>query len=377
MLRSSLPVGRFFQVDVRMHLSFPLLLVLAIVLSILLTGSPSRGIGLWIALCLAVFVREIARTIAAAYAGLRLRTLFLLPVGGVMAFASQDGVTLQPDAPPNTRWITASGPIANFAAGLLMLGLSYAIDPQVSLLQQPWIGLDHVLRSFIWMQMILGAVSLLPTPTMPSRQLLRQRPGQTTSTRSRMTLPGAAFSLTTGVALAMIVAGFLMPTHYWLIIAGAFLLLGAQLNNVQALAATDADAILVQEVMLTEYTLLSSSDTLRHALASTVHSLQDVFPVVRGDRLVGSIARQTLADKLLTDGDGYLQGHMVRAMQIAAPADKLVDALRRASSLGSTDFIPVVEDDTMIGILTQQSLGRAVQQVKVTRPSLPQQEQQR
>jgi predicted transcriptional regulator len=162
-----------------------------------------------------------------------------------------------------------------------------------------------------------------------------------------------------------------------LIIAGAFLLLGAQLNNVQALAATDAEAILVQEVMLTEYTLLSSSDTLRHALASTVHSLQDVFPVVRGDRLVGSIARQTLADKLLTDGDGYLQGHMVRAMQIAAPADKLVDALRRASSLGSTDFIPVVEDDTMIGILTQQSLGRAVQQVKVTRPSLPQQEQQR
>jgi predicted transcriptional regulator len=375
MLRSSLPVGRFFQVDVRMHLSFPLLLVLAIVLSILLTGSPSRGIGLWIALCLAVFVREIARTIAAAYAGLRLRTLFLLPVGGVMAFASQDGVTLQPDAPPNTRWITASGPIANFAAGLLMLGLSYSIDPQVSLLQQPWIGLDHVLRSFIWMQMILGAVSLLPTPTMPSRQLLRQRPGQTTSTRSRMTLPGAAFSLTTGVALAMIVAGFLMPTHYWLIIAGAFLLLGAQLNNVQALAATDADAILVQEVMLTEYTLLSSSDTLRHALASTVHSLQDVFPVVRGDRLVGSIARQTLADKLLTDGDGYLQGHMVRAMQIAAPAEKLVDALRRASSLNSTEFIPVVEDDTMIGILTQQSLGRAVQQVKATRPALPQREQ--
>ncbi len=377
MLRSSLPVGRFFHVDVRMHLSFPLLLVLAIVLSILLTGSPSRGIGLWIALCLAVFVREIARTIAAAYAGLRLRTLFLLPVGGMMAFASQDGVTLQPDAPPNTRWITASGPIANFAAGLLMLGLSYAIDPQVSLLQQPWIGLDHVLRSFIWMQMILGAVSLLPTPTMPSRQLLRQRPGQSTGTRSRMTLPGAAFSLTTGLALAMIVAGFLMPTHYWLIIAGAFLLLGAQLNNVQALAATDADAILVHEVMLTEYTLLSSSDTLRHALASTVHSLQDVFPVVRGDRLVGSIARQTLADKLLTDGDGYLQGHMVRAMQIAAPAEKLVDALRRASSLGSTEFIPVVEDDTMIGILTQQSLGRAVQQVKATRPALPQREQPR
>ena len=179
MLRSSVPVGRFFQVDVRMHLSLPLLLLLAVVLSIIFTGSPSRGIGLWVALCFAVLVREIARTIAAAYAGLRLRALFLLPVGGIMAFASQDGVTLQPDAQPNTRWITASGPIANFAAGLLMLGLSYAIDPQVSLLEQPWIGLGHVLRSFIWMQMILGAVSLLPAPTMPSR-----RRGMSVSARS-------------------------------------------------------------------------------------------------------------------------------------------------------------------------------------------------
>jgi predicted transcriptional regulator len=377
MLRSSLPIGRFFNVDVRMHLSFPLLLVLAIVLSVITTGSPARGIGLWIALCFAVLVREIARTIAAAYAGLRLRTLFLLPVGGIMAFASQDGMTLQPDAQPNTRWITASGPIANFAMGLLMLGLSYAIDPQVSLLQQPWIGLGHVLRSFIWMQIILGAVSLLPTPTMPSRQLLRQRTGQGAGKRSRMAMPGAAFSLSTALALGMIVAGFLMPTHYWLIVAGAFLLLGAQLSNVQALAATDTDAILVREVMLTEYTLLSSSDTLQHALACTVHSLQDVFPVVRGNRLVGAIARQTLADKLLSDGDGYLQGHMVRSLPLAGPAEKLVEALGRASTLGAGEFIPVVEDDTMIGILTPQSLGRAVAQVKASRPALPQREQPR
>ena len=375
MLRSSIPIGRFFQVDVRMHLSFPLLLVLAIVLSVITTGSPARGIGLWIALCFAVLVREIARSIAAAYAGLRLRTLFLLPVGGIMAFASQDGMTLQPDAQPNTRWITASGPIANFAMGLLMLGLSYAIDPQVSLLQQPWIGLGHVLRSFIWMQIILGAVSLLPTPTMPSRQLLRQRTTQSSGKRSRIAMPGAAFSLSTALALGMIVAGFLMPTHYWLIVAGAFLLLGAQLSNVQALAATDSDAILVREVMLTEYTLLSSSDTLQHALACTVHSLQDVFPVVRGNRLVGAIARQTLADKLLSDGDGYLQGHMIRSLPLAGPAEKLVEALSRTSTLGAGEFIPVVEDDTMIGILTPQSLGRAVAQVKASRPALPQREQ--
>jgi len=371
MLRSSLPLGRFFHVDVRLHISFPLLLAVAMGYSVFATGSAGRGIALWLALCFAVLVREVARTIAAAYAGLRLRTLFLLPVGGIMAFASQDGMTLQPDEQPNTRWITASGPIANFAAGLLLLALSYAIDPRVDLLQQPWISVGHILRSFVWTQLVLGAVSLLPTPTMPARQLLRQRAGHTPSASGSMrnVLPGAAFSLSTGLALAMIVAGFLMPTHYWLIIAGAFLLLGAQLGSVHALSSNDADAILVREVMLTEYTLLSSSDTLRHALACTVHSLQEVFPVVRGDRLVGSIARQTLADRLLTDGDGYLQGHMLRTLPLAGPTEKLVEALRRASSLDASMFIPVVDDDTMIGILTSQSVARGVQQVKITRPA--------
>ena len=375
MLRSSLPVGRFFHVDVRIHISFPLLLGVAMVAAVVADGSPARGIALWGALCLAVLVREVARTIAAAYAGLRLRTLFLLPVGGIMAFAPQDGATLQPEALPDTRWITASGPIANFSAGLLLLGLCYAIDPRVSLLQQPWISTSHILRSLVWMQIILGAISLLPTPTMPSRQLLRQRTGEPLSRNSRIPLPGGGFSLTTALALGMIVAGFLMPAQYWLILAGAFLLLGAQLGSARALTSTDAEAILVREVMLTEYTLLSSSDTLQHALACTVHSLQDFFPVVRGDRLVGSIARQTLAARLLTDGDGYLQGHMVRTLPLAGPTEKLTEALRRASNLGVSDFIPVIEDDTMIGILTPQSLARAVQQVKLTRPAQPQREQ--
>ncbi len=141
------------------------------------------------------------------------------------------------------------------------------------------------------------------------------------------------------------------------------------MSGAHNVSTTDAEAILVREVMLTEYTLLSSSDTLQGALDRTVHSLQDVFPIVRGDRLVGSIARQTIAQRLLTDGDSYLQGIMSRSLQLASPTDKLVEALRRAASLGASEFIPVVEDGTMIGILTPQSLARAVQQVKVTRPA--------
>jgi CBS domain-containing protein len=387
MLRSSFPLGRFMHVDVRAHFSFPLLLALAIAFSVMDNGGAARGVALWLALCAAVLVREIARAIAASYAGLRLRALFLLPVGGVMAFSNRDVPMGNPTATsrPDTRWVTASGPVANFVVGLLLVGASYALDPHVALLQQPWISLGHILRSFIWIQVLLGAVSLLPTPTLPSRQLLRLGPraksaagtgSQPESNPSRrVSAAGPAFSLGTAIALAMILAGFILMNHYWLVIAGAFMLLATQISSVQAQAGSDAGSIYVHQVMLTEYTLLSSSDTLRDALAHTVHSLQDVFPVVRGNQLVGSITRQGIAERLLADGDGYLQGVMRRSLPIAAPAEKLVDVLRRASALGSPDFIPVVEDGALLGILSSQSLGRAIQQVKLTRPAPPQRDQ--
>jgi len=368
MLRSSVPVGRYLGVDVRVHLLFPVLLFFAICYSIAFNGGPIRGIGLWCALCLAVVVRELARTIAAAYAGFRVRALFLLPVGGVMAFSPRTGSR---NAAMNTRLISTAGPFANFAAGLLLLGVSYALDPHVALLAQPWIGTAHILRSTIWMQILLGGMSLLPASTMPASRLLRLKDSQSApNSLAGVARRANAFTFGTGIALAMIVAGIILrhDVGLWLIIGGGFMLLSARLGSHATVASPEAEAILVRDVMLTEYTLLSTTDTLRDALERTTHSLQDVFPVVRGDRLVGSIARQTLCDRLLAEGDIYLQGVMTRSLQTAGPTEKLVDALRRSAQLGASEFIPVVEDGAMLGILTPQSLGRAVQQIQLTRP---------
>jgi CBS domain-containing protein len=366
MLRSSLPIGRYLGVDVRIHLLFPLLLFFAVSYSIISNGSPVRGFGLWAALCLAVLVREIARTIAAAYAGFRVRALFLLPVGGVMAFSPRAGS--KGDSTLDTRLVNVAGPFANFTAGLLLLGVSYALDPHVSLLAQPWIGTSHILRSTVWMQIVLGAVSLLPSSAMPASRLLRLRGTQNPAgTMASVAKRSSAFSFGTGIALAMILTGMVL-LNLWLVILGGFMLLGTRLSSHATVASPEAEAILVRDVMLTEYTLLPTTDRLRDALERTVHSLQDVFPVVRGDRLVGSIARQTLADHLLAEGDVYLQGIMTRSLQIAGPNERLVDALRRAATMGASEFIPVVEDGAMLGILTPQSLGRAVQQIQLTRP---------
>ena len=372
MLRSSIAIGRIMNVDLRVHVSFLLLLVISVIFSVIETGGATRGVALWLGMCSAVLVREIARSIAATYVGLRLRALFLLPIGGLMAFSTSTN-----DATPeaNTRLLMLTGPIANFTVGLLLLGTSYALEPHVQLLAQPWISTSHILRSLVWMQMILGMVSLLPMPVVPTG-VAKIEPATNAKTPAPSAaksgvagmLPFPSFGLGTGLALAMIVAGFILMS-VWLVILGGFMMLGAQLSSAHTVSTSDAETILVREVMLTEYTLLSSSDTLQGALDRSVHSGQDVFPVVRGDRLVGSIARQTIAERLVTDGDSYLQGIMTRSLQLASPTDKLVEALRRAALLGASEFIPVVQDGAMIGILTPQSLSRAVQQIKLMRPT--------
>lgn len=372
MLRASFSVGRFMGVDLRIHISFPVLLALAVGYSIAATGSPVRGFALWLALVFAVAVRETARVLVAAYTGLHLRALFLLPVGGVMAMAPrEDGGVGSP------RAVVLSAPLANFGVGLLLMGLSYSIDPHVPLLAQPWISIGHILRSFVWTQFVMGAVNLLPTAALPSPQMLRSRSAQTSdqtgvkaAQTSRLRRP--SFGLGTMLAFALLVAGIALM-NVWIVLVGSFILLGAQIQSRQTLDSND-ETILVREVMLTEFTLLSSSDTLQGALDRTTHSLQDVFPVVRGNRLVGSVSRQTIADHLQATGDSYLQGVMTRSLQLAAPAEKLVIALRRAGSQGASEFIPVVEDGAMLGILTPQSLARAVQQIKLTRPAREAQE---
>ena len=352
-------------VDVRLHLSFPLLLLVAAVYGQAVVHNSLRGVGVWAALFFAVIVRETARAIAAAYLGLRLRAIYLLPMGGVMAFGPDPAGTPGEDS---LRPLTLSAPLANLSAGLLLLGVSYAWAPGVQLLSQPWISAAHVLRSFVWMQFVIGALNLLPAAALPTRQMLRG--SHTSSSSSSAGTPSrrpvnAAFSLLAGLSVALLLGG-LVTSNIWLIAGGGVAMLLSQLQAQQpALDPASSDTMRVEDVMLTDFTLLSSSETLRGALERTVHSLQNVFPVVRGSKLVGSVSRQTLTSQLQTEGDGYLQGSMTRDLHTAGPQEPLVATLRRAAAHGASDFIPVVDGARLVGILTSESLTRAVQQVKL------------
>jgi CBS domain-containing protein len=365
-----MPVGRFFGVEVRIHAFFLLLLAMAIAFGAIAHVNPSRVFALWVLLLFAVAVREVARALAAAWFGLDLRGILLLPTGGLMSYATLDSAE-RASTQEVERRMAAVGPIANVAFGLLLAGVILASAPGVSLIARPWIAPTHLLRAMVWLNLLLGLINILPALPLDGGRVFRAgyvqgAPGgkeRRHSPRASAGLGAFGFSFGAGlgqwIAIALVLAGLLMG-NLWLIIMGAFVLLGAHMENTGVLAQNDVEQVRMRDIMLTQFSTLSASDTLEDALQRAVHTMQDVFPVVRGGTLVGSVSRQNILEALAASGNSYVQGVMTRSFQTAQPDDSLVKTLRRIMGEQGAQLVPVMDGERIVGIVTPQNLSQSM-----------------
>ncbi len=351
----SFPIGRFLGVEVRIHTFFLILLGLSISYASISGTTGGRGFGLWLLLLLAVAVREIARAIGAAWYGLELRSVLLLPIGGLMSYATPEA-TEKAATPEMQKRMAVIGPIANVGFGLLLAAMTLTVAPQVNLVQRPWMAPTHLLRAAVWVNLLLGLVNLLPAAPLDGGRVFR---GEFAKTRGAIKGTRAAAGLGQIIAVVLMIAGFVLP-NMWLIMIGGFVLIGAHMEDQGLLLQTDVDAVRMRDVMLTQYSMLSASDTLEDALQRSVHTLQDVFPVVRGSNLVGAVSRQSIVEALQADGNGYVQGVMTRSFQTAQPDDSLVKTLRRIMAGQGAQMVPVLEGDRIVGIITPQNLAHSM-----------------
>jgi Zn-dependent protease/predicted transcriptional regulator len=321
---------------------------------------------LWGLLLVAVLVREIARGIAAAAFYLNVKSVLLLPTGGLLTY---EGVESESRAgqPGVQRGMALVGPIANILFGLMVAGFVATISPGVPLLVMPWVSPAHLLRTLVWVNLLLGALNFLPAWPLDGGRVVRSevvRGAGSGSPAGRM-LPGrlqVLVRMSRWIALSLIVYGILAP-NLWIMMAGLGILLGAMVERQGLLPERETDSTRVGDVMLTEYSILPASATLEDAMMAARHSLQDVFPVVRAGNMVGAVGRQSILEALATSGNGYVQGIMTRSFQTAGVNDSLMETLNKAvgQSVGaSLQIVPVVDGDAVVGILTPQHLQRSL-----------------
>ena len=353
----TIPAGRLFGVEIRIHLTFVFLLIF-----IWLTESaarvalsPARGAALAGVILLAVVLHEMSHALAGLHGGLPVKAVILLPLGGITQL-DEARMTAQANSQDWKRdiRIAIAGPLTSLLIAFVSGSILVAVNPELHLWTKPFLRSDDLLRSFIWANVWIGLFNLLPAYPLDGGRILqaflRRKIDAALATRRAVSI-GQTF------ATIFMLTGMLW--NIWLTMAGFFLFVAAQLEERSILFQSVLENVRLEDIMLTDFATLSPADTLEDALEKAVHSLQDDFPVIRGSDMVGVISRQKILQALRAEGNGYVQAVMNRIFEVAQKKESLASAFRKLSAR-NLSIIPVVEEQRLVGIVTLQNLTHSM-----------------
>ncbi len=368
----SISAGRIFGVEIRIHWTFYFLLPLFVwctEYAARRTPNQGRSLALVGIIFAAVLVHELGHAFVAQRSGVRVRSITLLPIGGITQLDdSQPAVdsaapdSLTPDAIVKLKaanlapWqrdirIAMAGPLANLLVALVSCGIILVVAPNIDLRTWPFMQSGNLPRSLVWANLYIAGFNLLPAYPMDGGRVLRalfSRSMDPVQATRRAVSIGQAF------ATLFILVGMLIP-NYWLTLVGLFLFIASQMEERSVVFQSVLEKVHLEDIMLTDFATLSPADTLEDALEKAVHSLQDDFPVIRGSDMVGVISRQKILEALRVEGNGYVQAVMNRIFEVAQKGESLASAFRKLTAR-NLSIIPVVEDQRLVGIVTLQNL---------------------
>lgn len=359
-LPTALQLGRVRGIPIRLHWTFlPMLPLFAFVMGesyFAPEGGSSDLVGyLWggalaIVLFACVTLHELSHSITAQRFGIRVRSILLMPIGGVSQMEEM------PREPRKELLISAAGPLTNFVIAAPLLGLGY-----LGLVPSP---LPHFAEFVRWVGLInvsLGAFNLLlPAFPMDGGRILRA------ALAARMDFAKAtryAAGIGRALALAMGLVGALTfgTGGFWLLLIALFIYMGASEEERLVQVTHTLGSLRVRDVMTHSPVILRPEDTLEQAYRVMVETKHLGFPVVdAGGMVVGFLAAQELSK---IDRLHWLVTPVRLAMRVDVPVVEphalATDALRSMATSNEGHLV-VLDGGRLAGILTKTDLERIV-----------------
>ena len=348
----SIPVGRIFGVELRVHLTFLFLLFFVWFTESASHTSPDAGRGLALVAIIfgSVVLHELGHALTSRRYGIPAKAIILLPIGGVTLLDETRQPPQSPEAWKRDIRIALAGPLVNLVVAFIAAIVVLIAVPDAHLWQRDYVISSNLPRSLVWINLLLAGFNLLPAYPLDGgrvfRAIVSRRLDSVAATRRAVSI-GQVF------AMALMLAGFVW--NVWFTMIGVFLFMAAQLEERSVVFQSVLETVHLEDVMLTDFATLSPADTLEDALEKAVHSLQDDFPVIRGSDMVGVISKQKILEALRVEGNGYVQAVMNRVFEIAQKNESLASAFRKLTAR-NLSIIPVVEEERLVGIVTLQNL---------------------
>jgi stage IV sporulation protein FB len=289
----SFPIARFLGSEVRIHVTFLILLLWIAVARYLEGGAGAavEGVILNVAIFACVLAHEFGHALAARRYGIATPDITLLPIGGVARLERM------PERPREEIVVALAGPAVNVVIAAVLIGVLGANPEMRTLeaLESPGASLPAQLAAI---NLFLVLFNLIPAFPMDGgrvlRALLAMRRGQVEATN---------IAARVGQALAFGLGFLGLLGNPMLLFIAIFVYIAAS-AEAQATSLIDVSRRLgVRDAMITRFETLGPQATVGDAVECLLRTTQHEFPIVDGaGRLRGVLTRDAMVAALSRTG---------------------------------------------------------------------------
>lgn len=354
----SIYLFRIAGIDLRMHVTFPLILIWGALQFGWLRGAGLQGAIFGVVVTLILFtivvLHELGHALTARRFGVPTERIVLLPIGGVAQLQRI------PEQPLAEFLIAIAGPAVNFALAAILYvgGLAFGFGLRDALLSLQNIGVISFgsLYGYVFLSnLFLGVFNLIPAFPMDGGRILRALLA-TQFSYARATQ--AAVIVGQGMAWLLGLWGFL-GGGLGLILIAVFIFLGAGQEGQLVQTRSVLQGVRVGQAFSRQVAAVGPNDPLRRAIELTLGSFQADFPVVSDGRVVGLLTGADVIKALSErNGEVPIRDVMRSEFVTAAPDDDLFEAQQKLAQ-ASADAVLVVQNGQFIGLLTTRDLSEA------------------
>jgi Zn-dependent protease/predicted transcriptional regulator len=350
-MKWSYSIGRIAGTDIKVHVTF-LLLLIWLAVGTYSVGGPAAALEetlFILALFACVTLHEFGHILMARRFGVRTPDVILLPIGGV---ARLERI---PEEPRQELLIAIAGPIVTLLiAAALFLGLSLAGSPPSLASLDPETG-SFAARILVVNLWLLG-FNLIPAFPMDGgrvlRALLATRVGLVRATRAAATVGQV-------LAVVMGLIGLSSRGSAMLVLIAFFVFIGAATEASAVETRAAAQGLQVAQMMVTQFKTIPIHATLAEAVDLLLAGEQREFPVVDNlGRTEGLLTRDNLIRGLRERGpQSTVSEAMTSPAPTVSPGTPFQEGLERLRASG-LPALPVVDGaGALVGLLTMENIS--------------------
>ena len=343
----SLPIFRIAGIQLRIHVTFVLLIAWLAFGYYAQGGSPAaaEGVIFVLLLFLCVVLHEFGHALAAKAFGINTPDITLLPIGGVARLERM------PEEPKQELVIAVAGPAVNvvIALGLFVAGGSF-INPFVNPAAPERVGL---VSQLLIINVLLVAFNLLPAFPMDGGRVLRAL------LAARMSYARATqIAATVGQGFAFVFGFIGLIWNPFLIFIALFVYIGASQEAALAQMKDVSRRFPVSSAMVREFRTLPEDATLEEAVDALLATSQHDFPVVdETGNVAGVLTRHDLIAALRKNDPALRVGDVMRRNIPTVTTGTRFEEAFRIMQECNCPAVPVLDSmKRLVGLLTPENV---------------------